>query len=68
MKTNQSVRGFDPYEIDVGDDREIGYLKQQFPWLSREKIRKAVEEHGPDRKTVLNYLDSISQKVKPSST
>jgi len=46
----------DDIRIDRNDPSEVEYLHQQFPNKSHEEIVRAIEQKGPMREDVVNYL------------
>ena len=41
----------------MNDPVDVEYVHHQFPWLSHEQIKEAIEKHGPDRDAVQAVLE-----------
>lgn len=61
MSDNKELRDRrDRSKIDLNDPNEVSYVSQQYPWFSAEEVKTAIREKGPDRRTVIDYLDQKS--------
>ena len=59
MPDNKEYTGKqDRLRVDAHDPSEVEYLHQQYPWLSHDKIKKAIKAAGPMRKDIEKYLSS----------
>lgn len=57
MSDNKNKTGKpDDIRVDSNDASEVEYLHQQFPNKSHEEIKKAIQEKGPYRKDIEEYL------------
>ena len=57
MADNKDKRdGRDRSRIDANDPNEVSYVRSQFPNLSQQEVKSAIEQHGPDREKVMEYL------------
>lgn len=60
MATNKVFRSQkDLSRLDVNNPAQVEYVHYQFPWLTHQQIKDAIRQHGPDRKSVQAYLESI---------
>jgi hypothetical protein len=50
--------------IDANDPSEVEYMHQQFPWVKREEIVKAIKEKGPIRDNVIEYLGVAKSHIR----
>lgn len=58
MSDDKDIRdGRDRSKIDLNDPSELAYVRQQYPWFSLDEIKKVIREHGPSRRSVVDYLD-----------
>lgn len=58
MTDNKDIRDRrDLSRIDLNDRREVSYVRQQYPWFSTEQVKAAIRDNGPDRRSVIRYLD-----------
>ena len=46
----------DDIRVDINDPSEVEYLHQQFPHLSHQQVRDAIESKGPLRADIEAYL------------
>lgn len=46
----------DDIRVDSNDPSEVEYLHRQFPNMTHEQIKKAINEKGPFRKDIIEYL------------
>ncbi len=61
MSDNKDIRDRrDRSRIDLNDRRVVSYVRQQYPWFSAEEVKAAIRDKGPDRKSVIRYLDQKS--------
>ena len=57
MADNKDIRdGRDRNRIDANDPNEVSYVQKQFPNLPHQEIKRAIEQHGPVRENVMEYL------------
>jgi Protein of unknown function (DUF3606) len=47
----------DDIRVDSNDPSEVEYLHRQYPRLSHEAIKKAIEQYGPIRADIVRHLD-----------
>ena len=57
----QNNDGRDSAKIDRNDASEVEYVHQQFPNLTHQQVVDAVNEKGPSREAVMNYLNSLGK-------
>lgn len=46
----------DDIRVDLNDASEVEYLHQQYPSMSHEEIKEAIQKKGPFRKDIEEYL------------
>lgn len=56
MDNKHTQDGRDDAKVDINDFSEVEYLHQQWKQFSHEDIRKAIEQYGPLRKNIEEYL------------
>lgn len=57
MADNKNYTGMqDRVKVDGNDPAEVEYLHSQFPELTHEQVKAAIEESGPERKKILEHL------------
>jgi Protein of unknown function (DUF3606) len=49
----------DDIRVDSNDPSEVEYLHQQFPTMSHEQIKEAIEKAGPMRADIIRYLKRL---------
>ncbi|GGH63034.1 hypothetical protein HNQ91_002614 [Filimonas zeae] len=60
MSDNKENRGLqDRIRVDANDANEVEFLHSQFPRLSHEQIKQAVEKAGPFRDDIVQELKRI---------
>jgi hypothetical protein len=53
-KTNVGKQ--DDIRVDANDPSEVEYLHRQFPHLSHQEVKEAIEKAGPLRGDIIAYL------------
>jgi hypothetical protein len=57
MADNKDRRdGRDRSRVDANDPNEVEHIHSQFPNLTHQQIKKAIETHGPMRDDILRFL------------
>lgn len=49
----------DDIRVDANDPGEVEYLHKQFAHLSHEQVKKAIQEKGPMRAAIIDYLKTL---------
>ena len=66
MRDNKDIKdGRDRSKIDLNDKNEVSYVRQQYPWFSMDEVKAVIREKGPDRRSVISYLDQKSGTRRP---
>lgn len=63
MTDNKQLKGQqDRNRVSASEPYEVEDLHQKYPMLTHEVVKKAIQQHGPDRKKVEAYLDGLGHK------
>jgi Protein of unknown function (DUF3606) len=62
MSDNKKLTGQqDRSKVNAKEPYEVEDLHQKYPHLAHQTVADAVKKHGPERKTIEKYLDSLGK-------
>ena len=62
MSDNKQIKGQqDRNKVNAQEPYEVEDLHQKYPNLNHQTVKDAVDKHGPDRKKIETYLDSLKK-------
>jgi len=56
LDTKENIKKVDLHYVDPKDPSEVTYLHSKYPWISEKEIKLVIEEQGPERKRIEDYL------------
>jgi uncharacterized protein DUF3606 len=63
MSDDKNLRGQqDRSRVSASEPYEVENLHQKYPHLSHQQVKDAIVNHGPDRKKIEAYLDTLRKK------
>lgn len=60
QETKDHIKQVDHHFVDPKDPTEVEYLHSKYPWISEKEIKWAINEHGPERKNIEDYLEKYN--------
>ncbi len=63
MSDNKKVTGQqDRSRVSASEPYEVEDLHKKYPHLEHQTVKDAIKQHGPDRKKIEAYLNSLGKK------